>query len=73
LGVFDDFFEMGGHSLLAMRVISRIRSRLSLSISVHAIFQFRCINELAKFIEFEMSNQPLPQIEDLVGTTVLDV
>lgn len=34
VGIYDEFFAVGGHSLMAMRVISRIRSAFSVEISV---------------------------------------
>ncbi|MGB8195200.1 MAG: amino acid adenylation domain-containing protein [Chitinophagaceae bacterium] len=56
IGVYDNFFESGGHSLLGMRMISAVRKTFSLAISVHAIFQFTCINDLAKYIDLELNN-----------------
>ena len=38
VGAQDDFFRMGGHSLLAMRAISRIRDRLEAELPLRAIF-----------------------------------
>ena len=38
-GPGDNFFEIGGHSLLAMRLVSRIRSALGVELSVRAIFE----------------------------------
>jgi acyl carrier protein len=54
IGVYDNFFERGGHSLLAMRVISAIRKKLTVSIPVHMLFRFTCISDLSKYIELEM-------------------
>lgn len=39
LGITDDFFRFGGHSLLAMQAISRIRLRLGLEIPLAAFFE----------------------------------
>lgn len=35
----DDFFQLGGHSLSALRVIRRINERVGLTLSVSAIFE----------------------------------
>ena len=39
VGLDDDFFQMGGHSLSAMRVISRIRYRLGIDLSLRTLLE----------------------------------
>ncbi|MHA4812644.1 amino acid adenylation domain-containing protein, partial [Flavitalea flava] len=51
IGIHDDFFELGGHSLLALRVISYMEKEFSTKISIKSFFQFKCIAELAEYIE----------------------
>ncbi|MEU0900273.1 amino acid adenylation domain-containing protein [Streptomyces massasporeus] len=48
IGVEDDFFALGGHSLTALRVISRLRSQLDTTISLRAFFEARTITGLAR-------------------------
>ena len=38
VGVDDDFFHLGGHSQLAIRLASRVRGRLGVKLSISAIF-----------------------------------
>jgi amino acid adenylation domain-containing protein/non-ribosomal peptide synthase protein (TIGR01720 family) len=73
VGVYDNFFELGGHSLLGMRVIAHLRHKLSIAISVHAIFQFTCINDLAKYIELERSNHAASPKADAPEMEVIDL
>jgi acyl carrier protein len=51
IGVQEDFFLAGGHSLLFAQVITRLRQALSLEISLRAIFLHPTIAQLAEYIE----------------------
>lgn len=48
VGIHDDFFQLGGHSLLTMRVVSDIRDRLNIHIPVHSMFENPTIADLAR-------------------------
>ncbi|MDE1182644.1 non-ribosomal peptide synthetase [Paraburkholderia sp.] len=47
VGVTDNFFEAGGHSLLMMRVASRIRQELELDVSLRTLFLNPVLADLA--------------------------
>ena len=38
VGVDDDFFALGGHSLMAMRLVSRMRAALDWTLPIRAVF-----------------------------------
>jgi amino acid adenylation domain-containing protein len=38
VGVLDDFFALGGHSLLSTRIVSRIRDAFQVDVPLHQIF-----------------------------------
>ncbi len=51
IGINDDFFEMGGDSLKAINLISKIHKELDVKISMAEIFNYSTIIKLSKLIE----------------------
>ncbi|HWY22625.1 MAG TPA: amino acid adenylation domain-containing protein [Candidatus Acidoferrum sp.] len=51
VGIHDNFFEMGGHSLLVMQVISRLRERLGRDTPLRVLFESPTIAELAAYLD----------------------
>ena len=50
VGIRDKFFDLGGHSLMAVRLISRIEQEFSRKVRVATIFHSPTIEELAQII-----------------------
>lgn len=50
ISVDDNFFEMGGHSLKATRIVSRIQRDLKITLELGKIFQLKTISKVAAFI-----------------------
>jgi amino acid adenylation domain-containing protein len=63
IGVTDDFFRLGGHSLLSMSLVSRIRTQLQVEIRVKEVFEHGTIRELARIIDERRGSALLPRIE----------
>ena len=53
IGVEDNFFESGGNSLLAMKMVSYIERKLLISIPIQMLFQFRNISDLSRYLEIQ--------------------
>jgi aryl carrier-like protein len=65
VGITDNFFHIGGHSLLAMQVVSRIRELLAVNVPVRQLFETPTIEALAKNIEQEKhqgQSRPFPRL-----------
>jgi amino acid adenylation domain-containing protein len=47
IGIHDNFFDMGGHSLLAIRLVQRVEKALGVSMPVTVLFKAPTIAEMA--------------------------
>ena len=56
IGIQDDFFELGGNSLLAVRLVARIRKRLTPEFPLASILELRTIENVAQALR---QDQPL--------------
>jgi amino acid adenylation domain-containing protein len=51
LGIHDNFFQLGGHSLTAVQVVSRLREAFEVSIPLAVLFDLPTVSGLAGWIE----------------------
>jgi len=51
VGIKDNFFEIGGHSLLAMQVVVRVRSLLSIELPMSMLFDYPTIDQLSTRVD----------------------
>ncbi|MFJ2545441.1 non-ribosomal peptide synthase/polyketide synthase [Pseudomonas sp. NPDC087612] len=51
IGMNDNFFEMGGHSLLVVSVVSRIQLELGMKLTAQTVFQFPVLGALVAELE----------------------
>jgi acyl carrier protein len=51
IGIDDDFYELGGHSLIATRIIAMIRARLGKRLRFKELFEYRTIAKMTAFLD----------------------
>jgi len=56
VGIHDDFFALGGDSLLAIHVLSRMRDTMHLEVDVSCFFEAPTIAEMAQHLETLMES-----------------
>jgi amino acid adenylation domain-containing protein len=50
VGVADNFFDLGGNSLLGLRVITQIQERFELKVSVVRLYQYSTIRSMGQYL-----------------------
>jgi amino acid adenylation domain-containing protein len=77
VGIDDNFFDVGGHSLSGMRVLARVRRDLRVDIPIRRLFDHPTIGELAVEVarKAEQANQGTRPVEVSNGesSSLLDV
>ncbi|HSK45633.1 MAG TPA: phosphopantetheine-binding protein, partial [Candidatus Binatia bacterium] len=66
VGVHESFFDLGGHSILAARLMAQIRSSFGIQMAFHNIFRAPTISRLSALIDEKVQTQSPLQ----VGATV---
>ncbi|HEY9692726.1 MAG TPA: amino acid adenylation domain-containing protein [Oculatellaceae cyanobacterium] len=65
VGINDNFFDLGGHSLLIVQVQSKLQEVLNNKISIVDLFKYPTISTLAQYLNKQPSDEaPIPQISD---------
>ncbi|TNP23667.1 amino acid adenylation domain-containing protein [Bacillus sp. CD3-5] len=53
IGINDDFFDLGGHSIKAIEVIGAIRKKLGLQLPLSCLFEHKTIKGLSEYIKIK--------------------
>ena len=58
VGVHDNFFDLGGTSILAVKLIDLVEGALTIELPIVKLFQYPNINLLAKYLSQSQSDRP---------------
>ncbi|QSL93033.1 amino acid adenylation domain-containing protein [Ectopseudomonas toyotomiensis] len=59
VGIEDDFFALGGHSLAAVKLASRLQNALGTTVPVNAVFDAPSVARFAELVQAQMQLSPL--------------
>jgi hypothetical protein len=65
VGIHDNFFAIGGHSLLAMRLIARIRQKTDKTVSLRSIFELTTPEMIATILDEKESDDGMQLMSGL--------
>jgi amino acid adenylation domain-containing protein len=67
VGIHDNFMELGGHSVLATQIVSRLRDAFRVELPLRSVFESPSVAELAEKIEARQAVAPTPLRPSLRG------
>ncbi|BBY90130.1 non-ribosomal peptide synthetase [Mycolicibacterium tokaiense] len=60
VGADDSFFDLGGHSLVATKLVATIRDRFGVEVGVREIFELATVSALAEYIDAAAAGNGAP-------------
>jgi hypothetical protein len=69
VGRQDDFFSLGGHSLVAVRLITRVQQVLGVEVGIGDVFAHPILSSLAgRIVDIQLEQFKAADIQNLVKT-----
>ncbi len=65
IGRHDNFFQLGGHSLLGMKLVARIAEQFLFEVPVMAMFRHPTIRQMAAMIQSLPNGAPTPHVDPI--------
>lgn len=69
ISIHDNFFSLGGHSLLVIKIRSRIRISLGIELPLGKLFDYPTIESLSIFLQHSQSIEELPLQKEIDSLT----
>ena len=66
VGIHDNFFDLGGHSLLSIQIISKLKECFDREVPFSALFDSPTIAELSRKIEMLLNETGVPELPPIV-------
>lgn len=66
VGIHDNFFDLGGHSLLIVQVYSRLQPFWGENLAMVDLFRYSTIQSLAEYLSRQESDRPAAPLQDQV-------
>jgi amino acid adenylation domain-containing protein len=67
VGIHDNFFDLGGHSLSATQVVNQLRNLFSVEIELRDFFESPTVAELALLVEAQQQTDEPAELTNLAG------
>ncbi|HEX3047450.1 MAG TPA: amino acid adenylation domain-containing protein, partial [Bacillota bacterium] len=55
INIFDNFYDLGGDSIIGMKIVNSLNDQMKIRIDVSAIFQYPSIKELAEYLNQKLA------------------
>jgi amino acid adenylation domain-containing protein len=72
IGVHDNFFTLGGHSLMATQVLARIRHALKFDVNLRSLFESPTVAELARHLLAQDNVQKTQEVRSDCGAPAIN-
>ncbi|MEE8586792.1 MAG: phosphopantetheine-binding protein, partial [Acidobacteriota bacterium] len=66
VGVHDNFLELGGDSLLASRLVTRMRQTFRVDLPIRLLFEASTVGELAEALQEKQKEEEEKQLQTLL-------